>query len=221
MNNSYIIPADVLSASAVDVSADFCKWREMMYSRVDFNMADSLIHARPHCERVLLHALTIGKQMLPDDSRALTALAHAAVFHDTRRLDDYLDTGHGARAALYYKQFCEANPDVECLPEAVYAMRYHDLADGIGIEAIKRDFGADADRAADIFRIFKDADALDRWRLGHNGLDPRYLRTDAARSMTDFARKLVARTMDPDILGAIEKEVDEAIERQKSQKGSR
>ncbi len=221
MNNSYIIPADVLSASAVDVSADFCKWREMMYSRVDFNMADSLIHARPHCERVLLHALSIGAQLIPDDARALTALAHAAVFHDTRRLDDYLDTGHGARAALYYKQFCSVNPDIECRPEAVYAMRYHDLADGIGIEAIQRDFGAEADRAITIYRIFKDADALDRWRLGHRGLDPRYLRTDVARSMTDFARKLVEITMDPNILKAIEKEVDEAIDRQNSQKGNR
>ncbi len=39
--------------------------------------------------------------------------------------------------------------------------------------------------------------------------------------MTDFARKLVEITMDPNILKAIEKEVDEAIDRQNSQKGNR
>ena len=30
----------------------------------------------------------------------------AAVFHDSRRLDDGIDKGHGSRAAAYYKEYC-------------------------------------------------------------------------------------------------------------------
>lgn len=31
----------------------------------------------------------------------------AAVFHDSRRQDDWLDVGHGQRAADYYRSYCE------------------------------------------------------------------------------------------------------------------
>ena len=43
-----------------------------------------------------------------------------------------------------------------------------------------------------LYRIFKDADALDRYRLGETALDESMLRTTAAHSLTDFARCLVA-----------------------------
>lgn len=42
-----------------------------------------------------------------------------------------------------------------------------------------------------LYKIFKDADALDRWRLGHDGLDEAYLRNDEAGELVDFSRKLV------------------------------
>lgn len=37
-------------------------------------------------------------------------------------------------------------------------------------------------------RFFKDADALDRFRLGPNALDAKYLRTEQAKKMLDFAK---------------------------------
>ena len=205
------IPQKQIDGLTPAVRELFTYWDDFMHRKVHFNMADSKIHAAAHCERVLLYALMIGERIFGDDKDALTALAHAAVFHDTRRQDDYLDTGHGARAAVYYQDFCSKHPDMHCYPEAVYLMRYHDLDDKKGEQAIERDFGADAPRVLKLYRIFKDADALDRWRLGHNGLDPKYLRTEPAKGLVDYARHTVQATMDPTLLSSIERQVDATL----------
>ena len=188
-----------------EISNLFNRRADYLYSKIDFNMPQSQIHAYAHTERVLLHALSIGKSMFVDDNEALDILAHAALFHDTRRQDDYLDTGHGARAAVNYADFCRHHPELTFHPESQYLMRYHDLDDNVGIDAIRRDFsGPAADRLIKLYQIFKDADALDRWRLGDRGLDPRYLRTDKARSLVEFSRELVKNSMDPKLLHHID-----------------
>lgn len=214
-----VIPDSQISALEPAVRDLFTKWRTYMYERVTFNMADSLIHSRPHCERVLLYALLIGRSRRCT-AEELETLAHAAVFHDTRRLDDYLDTGHGARAAIHYRDFCKSNKDMVFHRAAEYLMRYHDLDDAVGRKAIMRDFDNGSDDALQLYDIFKDADALDRWRLGSRGLDPKYLRTSEARDLIGYAHKLVADTTDPELLRAIEDEVNDAIDRQQAQHDS-
>lgn len=189
----------------------FCEWRDFLYHRVKFNMPDSKIHAAAHCERVLLYALIIGEKLFGDDDRMLTALAHASVFHDTRRQDEYLDTGHGARAAVYYREYCNDHPDITYMPEAALMMKYHDIDDKRGIAGITREYKGELHRMLTLYDIFKDADALDRWRLGHRGLDPRYLRTAPAREMTQYSRRIVEETMDPDVLKSISDEVDRVL----------
>lgn len=182
----------------------FDRWDDYLYQKVNFNMADSKIHSYGHTERVLFHALNVGRIELADDPEALEILAHASLFHDTRREDDYIDTGHGARGAVHYETFCHTNPEMNFHREAVYLMRYHDMDDLKGIQAINRDFPEDAERVRHLYAIFKDADALDRWRLGSCGLDPRYIRTAEARRQVDLARELVRLTMDPTLLHHIE-----------------
>ena len=211
------IPQHLLNSLPAKVKELFLKWEPFMEQRVVFNRPDSEIHALGHCERVLLFALIMGYEIMGDDDDALEALAHAAVFHDTRRLDDYLDTGHGARAAVYYEEFCRDNPDIVFHPESVFLMRYHDLDDRLGRKAIREHFAEEPARALLLYDIFKDADALDRWRLGHNGLDPRYLRTEAARGLVDYARHMVAATLPSDLLDRVEKEVDRTIAAQGKQ----
>ena len=116
------------------------------------------------------------------------ALGAAAVFHDSRRQDDWLDVGHGQRAADYYKEFCRTNPLV--YDERVYQiMAYHDREDGLGEAAL-----AGFEHGVLLYRIFKDADALDRYRLGENALDEAMLRTAPAHNLADFARCLVAES---------------------------
>lgn len=57
-------------------------------------------------------------------------------------------------------------------------MAFHDRDDVLGEAAL-----AEQEDGVLLYRIFKDADALDRFRLGPDGLDVRYLRTDTARSL--------------------------------------
>ena len=208
------IPQSELDRLSPTVRRLLLRWDDFLHRRVHFNMADSKIHAAAHCERVLLYALILGEQIFGDDEDALTELAHAAVFHDTRRHDDYLDTGHGARGAVYYREYCAEHPDMKCYPESAYLMRYHDLDDKVGRAAISKKFGADAPRVLKLYDIFKDADALDRWRLGPHGLDPKFLRTPQARGMTEYSRRIVNKTMPEDLRLEIARKVEEMIRKQ-------
>ncbi len=189
-----IVPSKFVRALPPAVGKCFKKWAEYMYQSVPFQLADSPIHSTAHCERVLLYALLIGAVELGDDSRALTILAHASIFHDTRREDEGKDTGHGARAAAFYEEFCKTHPELTFLPEAACLMRWHDRHDERGEEAIRAAFPDSVDAVVHLYKIFKDSDALDRWRLGRWGLNPDYLRTDRALALVDFARKLVMLT---------------------------
>ncbi|WP_300506578.1 hypothetical protein [uncultured Duncaniella sp.] len=226
-----ITPARYYDDLPAEVRNLFLKWGRFLYDDVSFNMPDSPLHAAHHCERVLLHALRMGvAEMGIDDIEALEILAHASVFHDTRRHDEYLDTGHGARAAVYYTEFCKGasnSEDSDCParqqagivfhPEAVYLMRYHDLDDTLGIEAIRRDFPDRAGRVEKLYAIFKDADALDRWRLGRWGLDEKYLRTASARTLVQTARNLVTDTMDPAILAHYDRLMNEIMSKKSAE----
>lgn len=169
------------------VKRDYDRWDLFLEQQVDFSLKDSEKHTKAHCARVLLYALLIAEKM--DLSPELRdALGAAAVFHDSRRQDDWLDVGHGQRAADYYKEFCRTNPLV--YDERVYRIiAYHDREDALGEAAL-----SDLEHGVLLYRIFKDADALDRFRLGEKALDEDMLRTAPARSLTDFARYLVAET---------------------------
>ena len=90
-------------------------------------------------------------------------------------------------------------------------MRYHDLDDSKGVKAIREAFGKDAGRVILLYEIFKDADALDRWRLGSKGLDPKFLRTSPAKGMTDYSHRIVQETIPTEQLNEVEKEVERII----------
>ena len=199
-----IIPDKEISLLTKGGKEYFLQWADFMYRCVRFNMPDSELYAATHCERVLLFALLIGENRFTGDSRALEILAHAAVFHDTCRFDEYLDTGHGARAATYYKNFCDNATDIHYYPEAEFLMRYHDRDDSEGKVAIKKTFGNSAVYVLQLYDVFKDADALDHWRLGHYGIDARFFRTDNARHLLDYAKKIVEETVPEELIQNIE-----------------
>lgn len=195
-----VIPEEIITSRAENVRQMFETYLPLLYAGVRFTMPESPVHAMPHCERVLLHALTIAHSELPGDKDAAEILALASVFHDTRRFDDYIDAGHGARAAVYYEDYCKSHPEIPYHSAAGMIMRYHDMADNQGIEAIGKQYPTDAARVKKLYAIFKDADALDRFRLGDDGLDPNYLRTESSKKMIDSARALVEQTMDSKLL---------------------
>lgn len=190
----------VIDAQPVRVRQLFMQWEPFMEQRVEFwEIPGNLdIHTQGHCERVLLHALRIGEARHIND-RSMTALAHASIFHDTRRKDNYLDVGHGARAANYYKDFCQSN-GLTFLPETYAAIWYHDRDDAMGKAYIAAHSGDAKAAWEEVYAIFKDADALDRYRLGTWCLDERFLRTPESKTMTAFALQLVNDTIPPDEL---------------------
>lgn len=166
------------------VQTDYKRWAGFLEKQVIFSFQGSAQHTKAHCARVLLFALLIAeKRDLPPEEREV--LCAAAVFHDSRRQDDWLDTGHGARAAGYYQKFCETG-GLAYDARASRIMAFHDLDDIQGEAALK-----DLTDGVLLYRIFKDADALDRFRLGPNGLDLQYLRTNEARELVGFAKKFL------------------------------
>ncbi len=225
-------PLDALAEHAPDkrIQDFYLRWLAFMNADLQPWTTGGAIHFRPHWARVLMLALALGDVRGLADAD-MEALAMAAIFHDSRRKNPYLDTGHGARAAKYYLQFCRENQEgalrrtpagrkIRFDPRAYLVIRWHDRHDGCGFEAIGRALcenrlpeagiedlqaatlaaiGAPATSAdiadlEDILRIFKDADALDRVRLGgmdHGGLDVRYLRTPEALDLVPYAHTLL------------------------------
>lgn len=171
-----------------EVRRIFDKWKRVLDDDVEFSLDGSPWHTVDHCTRVMAYALMIGSELGLDES-ALDALGAAAAYHDSRRQDDWYDVGHGARAAEYYKQECEAGK----LPfdeRAYLAMAYHDRDDKIGMEKIG---DAGLEDGVLIFKAFKDADGLDRLRFGPDALDESMLRTDAACNLVPLARRISSR----------------------------
>lgn len=162
-------------------------WNEFMKEKVEFSLTDSTGHTKAHCARVLLFALILGKQIgLSEDE--MDALGMAAVFHDSRRLNDGKDKGHGRRAAEYYKDYC-SQYNLPYDERTYYIMSYHDQDDLLGLSEIKKSDSLD-ERAILLYEIFKDADALDRYRFGPDDIDVKYIRTKEALQLLDFAREL-------------------------------
>lgn len=183
------LPEKTLNEISSQVRNDFEKCSAFLREKVTFFRPESPLHAMDHTDRVLLYALVLCEAIFPGNERARKILSHAAMFHDTRRKDDSHDTGHGARAAIYYRQFCR-HTGLEYFPEADAIMRFHDIPDKIGIKGISAKFNERAEEVLPLYRIFKDADALDRWRLGPDGLDINYLRNEEAKKLVNFSREL-------------------------------
>ena len=183
-----------LQSMAIDISPEvkesFRHWHKFMTENVCFWLKDSEIHTKRHCSRVLLYSLMIAKQMnLSTEEQE--KLAVAACFHDSRRLNDGRDKGHGQRAADYYRAFCENNL-LDFDKQIYYIIAYHDQSDESSLIVIQN-YLADYTNTVLLYQIFKDADALDRFRLGANGLNIQYLRTREALQMVEFAKDLVQR----------------------------
>ena len=167
----------------------FERWRRFLLREVTFSHSESVCHTTEHVERVLLFALLLGRE-LEVPSEDLDALALCAVFHDTRRHDDDLDVGHGDRAAAYYREY-ETERGRTPDNRVARIIARHDRRDEVSEEKFREE-GAD-DETLLLYRIFKDADAIDRCRFGPKALNERYLRTSAARSLLPVLRPFVLR----------------------------
>jgi uncharacterized protein len=131
-----------------------------------FSNAPSGIHGVGHCMRVLVWAdycaACLELDGIPVDR---VVVRWAAACHDCRRHDDGLDPDHGQRAAAWFgKQGAQLDPTLtRAQVQAVqHAVTWHVPADHL------------CSRWTPELRCLKDADGLDRVRLGD--FDSRYLR---------------------------------------------
>ena len=131
--------------------------------RAQFALDWDGIHGIQHWERVRENGLLLARTTGADPA----VVELFAYLHDSRRLDDWEDLGHGARAAIYLhtlrgRYFDLSNEEFELL---AYACRHH--SDGL--------------MEGDVtVQTCWDADRLDLGRVGIRP-EPRYLCTPAAR----------------------------------------
>jgi hypothetical protein len=151
------------------------------------------IHGVGHTRRVCVHVLRLSAALdLPRRLRDLTLTA--ARWHDLGRTCDGIEPEHGARSVRRVRELGLADELVTTggltpadLELVLFAIRYHSLDD-----ATARRAAADRD-AFTVLWLLKDADALDRVRLGGgDGVDPAYLRHPRAADLIDFAWELYA-----------------------------
>lgn len=166
--------------SIFEKTETFHIWLEyftLLETSVNFSI-DSSIHGIRHTMNVLRFSLLLGESNNVG-LYGLRILAASALFHDTRRLNDWQDEGHGARAADYYREYCHKS-GIDFKNETYVIIQQHDKEDNIGLAFISESDIQDKDKLILLYKIFKDSDALDRFRLGPDALDASFLRTNVS-----------------------------------------
>jgi hypothetical protein len=162
-----------------------------------FNAAPT-IHGLSHTRRVLVHAIAIAEALgLEGWQRA--ALELAVCWHDIGRTNDGLDFHHGEKsAAKVIALGLHEGVDPLVREVALFVVRHHCRDERHAEKAVRGllypedaggDRGVDVDAVLRVFYVLKDADGLDRVRIGD--LNPAYLRTDPARGMVQRAWDLL------------------------------
>ena len=152
----------------------------------------SWLHGAHHTQRVHIHARRLVRELRWQEEDVRVVLS-AALWHDIGRVDDGWDLRHGARSAArvvelgLHESLAEADARL-----ALFAVRYHCRSDGHG--ALRAAGQDDPERALRILWLLKDADALDRVRLGDGAyeVDATTLRHRCTMEMVGFAEELLA-----------------------------
>lgn len=148
---------------------------------------DSRIHGVMHTYRVMCHVLKLGMATgkIPEARNAF----FAAYIHDMARSHDGYCAEHGSEAAagklpLYAGLFIKngaTNSDLLVIEKVV--------SNHCEKEDLKK-----TDPDWHTMALLKDADALDRIRLGEDNLKPEYLRIPETFRLIDFAKTLFYKT---------------------------
>lgn len=171
----------------------FPLFRDSMNTLNEQMLYQSHIHGRDHIERVAFHAFVIC--VLEKLSLAETQLClEGAKYHDIGRLNDSADPLHGLIGARRYF----LSNDIEKISDETaqiiaFIIAAHSLDDSVSYEVFANLFSIPEEKYAmckKLLDIVKDADALDRFRLSVHSLNPRFLRTESAKSMIQTAFEL-------------------------------
>jgi HD superfamily phosphodiesterase len=174
------------AARAPDVDGDWFRRR-------------STLHGAGHTQRVHIHVQRLTEELQwPSEDREL--VLQAALWHDIGRLGDGIEPGHGAGSVERADELGLMAPLPDDGAAAVrFAILRHSLpddgalehAEGLAAAGDQARRLADPARALRILWLLKDADALDRIRLGFGEqADPRQLRSPRSMQLIGFAEAL-------------------------------
>lgn len=144
---------------------------------------DSFLHGYMHSYRVMLHVLRLG--IITGREKAAKLAFFAAYIHDMARKHDGYCTIHGADAAnfklpIYKDKFLNNGASETDLLTIGRATTLHSTANEVTHE----------DKDYFTIAILKDADALDRIRLGEEDLNPGFLRLEQTHNQIEFAKEI-------------------------------
>lgn len=125
-------------------------------------------HGIAHTARVLFatHLITSMSEGISEEIKDMAY--YAAIIHDLGKTNDREGSIHGLKSLNRYNEFIN-NIDIDTsLKQSLKdAIRYHSVDDNLCPEHVRKDI---------LWKILKDADALDRSRFGSKGCDVKYLR---------------------------------------------
>lgn len=165
----------------------------MDYLSPDFNLQNtdfdhaSRLHGVMHTYRVMCHVLVLGKMI--EEARTKEIAFCAALIHDLSRRHDGICLKHGPRAAseklpLYEDKFSR---------QGILEFEMAGIARAVAAHSMKTEVPVNDPWYA-VCVLLKDADALDRLRLGVHRLDRAYLRLPHTQAMIPYAQKLLDAT---------------------------
>lgn len=151
-----------------------------------FNHPDS-IHGVSHMERVFVHCLSLSEQFNLSEADE-NILIQAALYHDIGLIHDEEDEEHGELSWVKAENAELIQENEEDTAIIRFLMEYHCIGDEKALNALQKRSDLDAVRTKKLFLLFKDADDLDRVRLGD--LDARFLRHNESVRRIMFAEDL-------------------------------
>lgn len=154
----------------------------------DFAM-NSSSHGLRHMQRVcflsgLIHEI-LRESYQELNNKTLIKVMTAGLLHDVGRYDEWNDIGHGKRSSGMYEDYYHSK-DTFVQP----LIEYHDRDDKEFMEFLTQNQIENREVMEICYGILKDADALDRLRLGWRDLDARYLRFAISKCLIFVAKQL-------------------------------
>jgi len=148
------------------------------------------IHGVRHARRVLFHTLMISSMCgLDEPDREL--LVSAALYHDIGRDNDGLCFRHGKLSVEKMTALNLVPAGRENGEMLKFVVTYHCIDDSKALAELKVVPEACRERTRRLFNVLKDADGLDRVRIGD--LDVKYLRNPESVRLEKLAYELFAR----------------------------